>query len=228
MKTKKSLLDYSQALRLLENIGEEDVGASATIKLFRANKRFMLEILEAVCAELSSRRERMLDLGCGYGGLSKLISEVLYFKEVYGVDLDEQRLKLAKERGLHVFKCDLEKDRLPFPQDHFDLVTMFGVLEHLKFYDNSIAEARRVLKSNGLLLISIPNLGSWANRTALFLGYQPRDLEVSSCIIVGVHKMYNNVYRRILPVGHISGVTYRALKELLEFYGFMVTKCWGD
>lgn len=79
-----------------------------------------------------------------------MLSEALGFKEVYGVNKDYKRVISARNKGLRVVECDLETEPLPFPDDYFDFVTSFGVLEHLKFYDNLITEARRVLKPSGL------------------------------------------------------------------------------
>lgn len=211
----------------LKNISKEDIEASATLNLFRLNRRLCLKLMKTLSAHLPLERERMLHLGCGYGGLSKLISNILGFKEVYGVDLDKQRIAVAESRSLRVFNLDLERDPLPFPPNYFDLVTSLGVLEHLKFYDNLIIEAHRVLKPKGLLLLSTTNLASWVNRFVMLFGYQPRNLEISRHVVVGAHGMYYRCYATLKPVGHTSGATYRALKELLNFYGFTIVKSLG-
>lgn len=206
---------------------DNDVNASATLNLFKTNKKFYLKVMEAVEENLTLERKRMLDIGCGYGGLTKVIADALGFKEVFGVDLDDQRLAIAENRSIITTKMNLERDHLPFPSNHFELVTSFGVLEHLKFYDNLINEAHRVLKKNGLFLISTTNLASWVNRLTLLFGYQPRNLEISKQGIFGVNRIYYKVYVSTCPIGHISGATYYALKGLLEAYGFSVVKDFG-
>jgi len=211
----------------LKGSSEDDIGASATLNLFIRKCSLFLDIIRTLDKELPLKRKRMLDLGCGYGGLSKLISDILGFNEVYGVDLDDQRLAIAKERGLFTFKCNLEEGPPPFPANYFELVTAFGVLEHLKFYDNLFSEAHRVLTPNGLFLISTPNLASWVNRIALLFGYQPRNLEVSKHVVTGVNKIYHSLYAKIQPVGHVSGATLKAIKGLLEFYDFAIIRSWG-
>jgi len=211
----------------LKDFSENDIEASATLNLFRTRSSLFLEIIRTLNKEIPLKRKRMLDLGCGYGGLSKFISNIFGFNEVYGVDLDDQRLVLAKERGLFTFKCNLEEDPLPFPANYFELVITFGVLEHLKFYDNLFSEAHRVLTPNGLFLISTTNLASWVNRIALLFGYQPRNLEVSKHVVTGVNKIYHSLYTKIQPVGHVSGATYKTIKGLLEFYNFVIIRSWG-
>lgn len=220
-------LVYSKAEKLLANASKADIDSSATLSAFKANLRLLREVLKTLDERLSCEREKMVDLGCGYGGLAKLIGWSLGFKEIHGLDINSHRLAIAKENGLQVYRCDLEKDSFPFPDNYFNLVTSFGVLEHLTYFDNIIKETYRILKSNGAFLLSVPNLGSWVNRFSLLLGYQPRNLEVSRFKLVGVHKTYHNLYEEISPVGHISSCTLRAIKELLAYYNFKVVKCWG-
>lgn len=218
---------YDKAEKLLANISKADINSSATLSVFKANSKLFRKVLSTLDERLPSKREKMIDLGCGYGGLAKLIGDSLSFKEIYGLDVDSHRLSIAKEKGLQVLKCNLEENSFPFPDDYFNLVTSFGVLEHLTYFDNMINETRRVLKSKGTFLLSAPNLGSWVNRVSLLLGCQPRNLEISSFKVVGVHKLYYSLYEKITPVGHTSSCTLRAITELLDYYGFRVRKCWG-
>lgn len=221
-----SLYD-DEAEKLLANIPKVDIDSSATLSIFKTSSKLFREVLRTLHQTLPSKREKMVDLGCGYGSLAKLIGDLLGFKEIYGLDVDSHRLSIAKERGLQVHRCNLEENSFPFPDNHFDLVTSFGVLEHLTFFDNMMKETHRVLESKGTFLLSAPNLGSWVNRISLLLGYQPRNLEISRSKVAGVHKLYHSLYEEITPVGHISSCTLKAIKELLEYYGFRVQKRWG-
>ncbi len=53
-------------------------------------------------------------------------------------------------------RLDLD-DQLPFPDGHFDMVTMLAVLEHLSKPDDIIGEVARVLRSNGRLFVTVPS-----------------------------------------------------------------------
>jgi len=166
----------------------------------------------------------MCDIGCGYGGLTKVVSEYLQAQEVYGIDIDEERLQVVSQRGIKVFRVDIEYEKLPFPDEYFDLVTSFGVLEHLKHFDNFFTESYRVLRKGGFLIISMPNLGSWINRIALLLGFQPRDVEVSCRVRnQGFLPIYSEGY-----IGHVHSATLRAMRKILEFYNFQVVKVQGS
>ena len=202
---------------LLREITPEDLEISATLTDLKSLMK-MLSYLK----KRGTRFSRILDLGCGYGGVTIIVGKFLEASEIYGVDIDEARLKKAAFRGIKTFKVDLNAEPLPFPEEFFDLVTSFGVLEHLVYYDNALSESYRVLRPGGYLLVSIPNLASWVNRLALLFGFQPRDVEVSS----KVH------FQGILPLypeeegilGHLHSATLRAMKSLLKAYGFKVVK----
>lgn len=82
----------------------------------------------------------LLDIGC----YDKLMAKYLRYGILYvGIDYPE---------------CDLEKDRLKFKDGSFDYVCCFEVLEHLVDQRNCIKEMKRVVKKNGLIFISLPNI----------------------------------------------------------------------
>lgn len=160
---------------------------------------------------------RMLDLGCGFGGMTKLVADFFSATEVYGADINPDRLKVAEGRGLRTIRTNFEVDKLPFPPNYFDLVMSLGVIEHLRYYDNLISESYRVINEGGYFLLSWPNLGSYTQRIALLLGYQPNDVGISKEVVVGT--IYNSG-RRSGEGGHIHSATLKAVKQLLEYYGF--------
>jgi len=53
---------------------------------------------------------RIVELGCGDGSLVMEVANTLGIRDVYGVDIDEVALKKAEDRGVKVFKADLNSD----------------------------------------------------------------------------------------------------------------------
>jgi len=205
--------------QILSSLTRDEFESSYTFSVFERDANVPLKMISILDKNLR-RRERLLDLGCGYGFLALFVADALNFRETYGVDIDLERVKKANKR-LNVVRLDLENGCLPFSDGSFDLVTCFGVLDHLKFFDNIFSETYRVLDMDGLFLISCTNLSSWDSRICSLLGYQPRHVEISSRYLVGVPKVYYTVPR---PVGHIHTCTLRALKEIASIYGF--TPMW--
>ncbi|RLF06638.1 MAG: hypothetical protein DRJ60_04130 [Thermoprotei archaeon] len=114
--------------------------------------------------QLLPDKPKYLDLGCGDGDLTSKIAEIIGASQIYGIDNDEKALLKASKRGIVTFKCDLDKQPLPFSDDNFDLITAFEVIEHLANPRNMLRESLRVLKSRGLLIIETPNAMGCASR----------------------------------------------------------------
>jgi len=165
------------------------------------------------------RSGRILDIGCGDGSFSKRFEK---YCEVFGVDISEKAIDLAEKAGVRAHKVDISCQRLPFDNEYFDVVYMGDVIEHLLDPDFAVCEVARVLKSDGFLVLSTPNLASWLNRLLLVVGLQPLSSEVSTAKSFGRYGKQD-----FTPVGHLRLFTYRALKEFLAYYQFSVLKVKG-
>ena len=102
----------------------------------------------------------VLDFGCGYGGLSFLAAD-LGAQRVVGADLLESDIEKARHRATlrdsHALAPEFvlfsSADRIDLPDDTFDVILCFDVLEHIMDYEAIIPEWRRVLKADGKVLI---------------------------------------------------------------------------
>ncbi len=105
---------------------------------------------------------RLLDVGCSFGIFLKVAAQQGFIVE--GVETSKNAADYASQQGMKVRYGYLEE--LGLPADYYDVVTIFEVIEHLKSPYPLLSECRRILKPNGLLVLSTPNTGSW---TCLFL-----------------------------------------------------------
>lgn len=112
---------------------------------------------------------RVLDLGCRDGALT---SAYLYGNRVVGVDVDRVALARANERGIETVWADLDQP-LPFENASFDTVVIAEVLEHLRFPEIVLAEAKRVLAPGGAIVGSVPNSYRLKSRFRFLLGRPP-------------------------------------------------------
>ncbi len=104
---------------------------------------------------------RLLDVGCGSGYYLNEMRELGW--RVEGLDPDEHAVRVAQEiYGLKVNLGTLEDIRLE--SDSFDVITVNHVLEHVLDPVQLIQECNRILKPNGLLLVSTPNYDSLGHR----------------------------------------------------------------
>lgn len=102
---------------------------------------------------VSKRGLSILDVGCGAGGNIKILGE---FGAVTGLDISEEALKFAKTRGVFKNLVQGNAERLPFPDNTFDLISALDVLEHVPDDQQALREIFRVLKKGGCALITVP------------------------------------------------------------------------
>jgi 2-polyprenyl-3-methyl-5-hydroxy-6-metoxy-1,4-benzoquinol methylase len=102
---------------------------------------------------------RILDVGCGEGGLLSAFKARGW--EVYGLDTSETATKLSQKRigEQYVFNCELRDSN--FPDNFFDVITLNHVLEHISYPNEELHEISRILKNDGVLHLSVPNIDSF-------------------------------------------------------------------
>jgi SAM-dependent methyltransferase len=113
--------------------------------------------------------------------------------------------------------------KIDFPDEFFDFIFCGDVIEHLFSPDFLLEEIYRMLKPKGYAIITTPNLATWKNRVSLLFGWQPVYTEVST-----KHRVGNPRLPKGPPSGHLRMFTPRAMKELVQLYGFEVEKIKGE
>jgi SAM-dependent methyltransferase len=118
----------------------------------------------------STPRPRILDIGTHasyHPEMFELFGENAHF-------IGSHNKKYQTYSAEHFSEINLERDALPFPDDYFDIVTSFEVIEH--YYQDpmfSLGEMNRVLKSSGYLVLSTPNVTSWLSVLSVLTGHHP-------------------------------------------------------
>jgi ubiquinone/menaquinone biosynthesis C-methylase UbiE len=104
--------------------------------------------------------KQVLDAGSGVGYGAQICSEA-GAERVVGVDVSEHALADARALGRGAAAEFVVGDllELPFPDRSFDVVVCFEAIEHVEDVERVLDELRRVLRDDGVLLISSPNRG---------------------------------------------------------------------
>lgn len=89
------------------------------------------------------------------------------------MELEKNAVKLANKKGV-ITKQGSFVTGLPFKDKEFDVIFAGEVIEHTIDDDLFLRECYRILKHNGLLILTTPNLVSLGNRLLMALGYLPR------------------------------------------------------
>lgn len=98
--------------------------------------------------------QEVLEVGGGRSGLTALLYPQA---KITNLDLNPEYAQVPCNQQKRVrFICG-DATALPFDHHSFDAVTMFDVLEHIPQHKKAAAEALRVLRPGGFLLISTPN-----------------------------------------------------------------------
>ncbi|HOV90371.1 MAG TPA: class I SAM-dependent methyltransferase [Syntrophorhabdaceae bacterium] len=104
---------------------------------------------------IEQEHHTILDMGCGEGiGLEKLKKQFPQ-KMVLGIDLEKENVEICKSHQLDVIRSNVYD--LPLKNESIDLCICIDMLEHLKEPLNGLKELRRILKKDGLLIMTIPN-----------------------------------------------------------------------
>ena len=113
-----------------------------------------------------NQNDLVLDIGCANG--QHTLRAAKFVEKIVGIDIDAKELNKGKREGKRrriknvEFLTSSAEEKLKFKKEAFDKVLFFDVLEHLQNQDMILFEIWRVLKSKGLLLISVPNKNtSW-------------------------------------------------------------------
>ncbi len=100
-----------------------------------------------------SREEKILDVGCGIGNLSKHLKGF----NLYGCDLMENFVKQARKKNYKQVKV-ADIYNLPYGDREFDTIVCFGVFEYINYPEKAMKELLRVCK--GKIILNTPNYNS--------------------------------------------------------------------
>ena len=117
---------------------------------FNGRRKIVARIFETQVPTSSSTR--ILDVGCGTGGMFPLLQE---FGHVEGAEFSADARARAKRRFPHlaIHECVLPNE---LPEGQWDVVTAFDVIEHVDDAVSSLVSMRQRLKPGGTILVTVP------------------------------------------------------------------------
>lgn len=163
--------------------------------------------------------EKILDVGCGRGFYLKAVSQLFPRALVTGLDINKNYLEKAKEfLGNRKVKLVIgSATELPFNDKSFDRIICSELLEHIKDDRKAIAEIHRVLKPDGIALITVPN------KNYPFL-WDPANWLLER--IFGVHLPAKIHWLSGIWADHVRLYSEKELVEKFNEGGFSIEKKW--
>jgi ubiquinone/menaquinone biosynthesis C-methylase UbiE len=132
------------------------VAATNTVQAWDLSFRLRAEAaLAALDCDIGAS---VLDLGCGVGSLSALLAARSLRPTC--VDVAAENIEVVRRRHPELPAVRADATALPFDADAFDAVILMEVLEHIEDDRAALAEISRVIRDNGLLILSVPNLAA--------------------------------------------------------------------
>ncbi len=133
--------------------------------------------------------------------------------DVTGLDLKPDRVKgFIDKFNLRVSACDIERDKFPFDDGQFSFVVFTEVFEHLRIDPIfTIKEIHRVLKPDGLMYLTTPNVYAAERVFNFILG-------------IGLYDPYKEFEKLYIlgHMGHVREYAHHEVKQFLKSTGFEV------
>jgi len=131
--------------------------------------------VEKICSILRKIPQKAIvaDLGC-MSGMASAWYAACGVQTLHGFDVSEASLDRLRAKGFEGHPWNVDGERCPMPDGTYDVVIAGEIIEHVVNTDAFAQELYRILKPNGVLILSTPNLASWYNRIRLLRGLPPR------------------------------------------------------
>jgi len=168
-------------------------------------------------------KAKFLDIG-GARGINNIMLQQLGDYELHLVDrFDRTEAELLSQqehptrrmweaKGIEIHECDVAKDRLPYADNTFDLVSAVDIVEHFpsssKHFFNEIF---RVLRPGGVLVTGCPNIANLQNRIKLLFGKS-------------IHSNLDTWHDTTHYIGHIREFTPAEFEAILKGVGFGIVR----
>ncbi|WP_299223549.1 class I SAM-dependent methyltransferase [uncultured Psychroserpens sp.] len=138
-------------------ISHTDANRNVFEKIYHFVKRIALKRKLKLINSFSLKGKTLLDVGCGTGDFLKIAKDNNW--KVFGIEPNENARVIS---NLKTNNCVFDTIQLSkFKKGTFDVITLWHVLEHLPKLQEHISIFESLLKSNGRLVIAVPNFKSY-------------------------------------------------------------------
>ena len=180
------------------------------------DSRPIIKDRDLLCFNYLKNCKKIFELGVGVG--TSLYEINADFKG--GVDVSQKSIDLTREQLLkkntadqiELFKINIDKEDLPVENNKYDGVMIIETLEHLFDPIHALSESNRILKNNGLLFVTVPNIGYFETRFLMLKSGELNDFSGSGKILTE----------------HIRFFGKKSLSDIIKLSGFKVVSVKGS
>lgn len=180
------------------------------------------EHLHRYALAVSFARDRsVLDIACGEGYGAAMLAQVA--KSAVGVDIDPVTIKHARQSYYYQNLKFLQGScaAIPLPDKSIEVVTSFETLEHHDQHEEMMLEIRRVLKPDGVLIISSPNRFTYSDEANFVNEYHVKELYYDELLeLLGRHFQHIRCYgQRLATASFVSPLKTDNVDHFRAFSG---------
>ena len=182
---------------------------------------FMQHIQRYIVAKELCKNKKVLDIACGEGYGSDILAEAASL--VCGVDISAEAIEHAKnkyQKDNLLFHTGSVAD-IPFDNESFDIIISFETIEHVSedLQIQFLNEIKRVLKKDGLLIMSSPDKLYYSDMAGFKNIYHVKELyeEEFSAILKKYFKNIHMYYQGMLATSYIIDDKLKQISEIKEF-----------
>lgn len=146
--------DLSHYYKSENYISHSDSKKNMLDKIYQRVKNYSLQRKVKLINSFQSVNKNLLDIGAGTGDF--LLTAKRKGWDIEGVEPNAMASSKAKEKGI-----SLRTDISDLPSTHFDVITLWHVLEHLPNLSQQIKSISTLLNAEGTLIIAVPNFKSY-------------------------------------------------------------------
>ena len=155
----------------------------------------------------------LIDIGCGSGFLLKKIRKFNKLCTCFGIDYSLDFLEQIENCG--IIQTDIKK--MPFSNQYFDKVFVLDILEHVKEINIAINEIERVLKPNGMVILSGPT-ESWFYKFCRYLWLGSVQYEIGHVYTVyDVEKKFESNGFKLIKQKTLPGILLPGLFRISKY-----------
>ncbi len=156
--------------------------------IYRLNRRTH-EVIQAIKQHYLEKPSIIIDLGTADGLMLGKIKEAFSFAQCVGIELSEELLKSNPDKNITLLQGDV--NYLPISDNRSDIVIATAVIEHLQNPKRFLQETIRVLRPDGLLILTSPD--PFWEKIATMVGHLQKDTHLHVMRLPQLKRLFEEV-----------------------------------
>lgn len=192
--------------RIHENYHKNTTSQKKVIDDKNFTYRLLLKVLNK---KISSGKLKVLDIGCGAGTICFYLANKGH--KVTGIDISQKAVNECRTSAKRLGIKNVDFIRLDFPKENlrnkkYDIVILTEVIEHIENDNLALKEILKLLKSNGLLILSTPSIDAPLNRLGLTKEFDNRVGHLRRYSLLNLKKLLRTSSFRIEEIERTEGI----------------------